>query len=294
MIEPLQQNGLNGRVLRLSAPDGKARRLLLLYGHHSSLERWDGLAKAFNEFGEVTLPDLPGFGGMDSFYRVGKKPTVDNFADYVADFIKRTYPEDKVTIIGMSFGFAVATRMLQRHPEMVINIDKLVSLVGFTRIEDFHMKPRTRLMMLAMGSIFSLPLLSDLWRAICLNRLALWFTYMKSGHAKFKGLTEDQKRSMLEIEIVLWRVNDLRTHMYTIAEGIRLDNTKCKVPLPVWHMGVKGDHLVNNDSVEQNMKQIFSDYQATLIEQDKHAPTIMSEAEARAMFVNSWIQDILK
>src|SRR5262245_58751422 len=117
-FQPLQVDGLSGRVLRLPAPNGKTRRLVLFYGHHSSLERWAGLAKALRDFGSVTMPDLPGFGGMTSFYTQGKKPTLDNFADYAASFINQEFPDGKITLVGMSFGFAVATRMLQRHPEL--------------------------------------------------------------------------------------------------------------------------------------------------------------------------------
>src|SRR3712207_1180020 len=89
-IEPLNINRLEGRMLRLPAPDTKqaaGREILFVYGHHSSLERWWGLIQALNRYGAVTMPDLPGFGGMDSFYKIGKKPTIDNLADYVAAFI---------------------------------------------------------------------------------------------------------------------------------------------------------------------------------------------------------------
>src|SRR5437899_499489 len=88
-IVPLNINGMEGRMLHLPAPKSRQDcHILYIYGHHSSLERWWGLAQAFNEFGEVTAPDLPGFGGMDSFYTIGKKPDLDNMADYLASFVK--------------------------------------------------------------------------------------------------------------------------------------------------------------------------------------------------------------
>ena len=123
-------NGLQGRMLHLPAPKGRNREILLVYGHHSSLERWWGLAQVLNRYGAVTMPDLPGFGGMDSLYKIDKKPTIDNLADYLAAFVKMRYKRRRVTIIGMSFGFVVVTRMLQRFPELVKKVDVLTSLLS--------------------------------------------------------------------------------------------------------------------------------------------------------------------
>src|SRR3954468_11091969 len=111
-IVPLNINGLDGRMLKLPAPATKqaqGREILFVYGHHSSLERWWGLVQVLNRYGAVTMPDMPGFGGMDSFYKIGRKPTIDNMADYLAAFIKLRYKRKKIVIVGMSFGFAVAT-----------------------------------------------------------------------------------------------------------------------------------------------------------------------------------------
>src|SRR5438128_12108327 len=106
-IEPLFMNGLQGRMLRLPAPKGKSRDILFVYGHHSSLERWWGVVQDLNQYGSVTMPDLPGFGGMQSLYKIGEEPTIDNLADYLAAFIKLRYKNKKITIAGLSFGFVV-------------------------------------------------------------------------------------------------------------------------------------------------------------------------------------------
>src|SRR5687767_2102595 len=116
-IVPLNMNGLRGRMLRVPTPKNKNREILAIYGHHALIERWWGLIQNLNEFGGVTMPDLPGFGGMDSFNKIDQKPTIDNYADYLAAFIKMRYKRQRITILGISFGFVVATRMLQRYPE---------------------------------------------------------------------------------------------------------------------------------------------------------------------------------
>ena len=73
-IEALDINGLRGRMLRAPATRKTAKReILLVYGHHALLERWWGLVENLQDFGTVTMPDLPGFGGMDSFAKIGIK-----------------------------------------------------------------------------------------------------------------------------------------------------------------------------------------------------------------------------
>jgi pimeloyl-ACP methyl ester carboxylesterase len=143
-IVPLNMNGLQGRMLRLpAAKSDNKRELLIVYGHHAKLERWWGLIQNFNEFGNVTMPDLPGFGGMDSFYKIGQKPSIDNLADYLASFIKLRYKRRRLTIVGISFGFVIATRMLQRYPELAKRVDMVISCVGFAHHDDFTFsKPR--------------------------------------------------------------------------------------------------------------------------------------------------------
>src|SRR5215469_10964420 len=204
-IVPLNMNGLQGRMLQMPAPVGKKREILLLYGHHSSLERWFGLAQVLNEFGSVTMPDLPGFGGMESLYKIGKKPSVDELADYLSDFITKQYGNKRLTIVGMSFGFVVATRMLERHPDLVKNVDIFVSLVGFTHKDEFIFK-KSRYLFYRYGSaFFSLPIISSIFRSICLNPWVLRAVYGKTHNAKrkFADLSPEKKIEMMDVEVWL-------------------------------------------------------------------------------------------
>src|SRR5690349_7083121 len=125
-ILPLYMNGLEGRMLRLPPKKGQTREVLFVYGQHSSLERWWGLAQALNQYGAVTIADLPGFGGMTSLYKIGQEANIDNLADYLAAFFKLKYRRKKVAVAGMSLGFVIVTRMLQRYPALTKNIDMLV------------------------------------------------------------------------------------------------------------------------------------------------------------------------
>src|SRR5438105_4219930 len=96
-IVPLNINGLQGRMLRRPSTTKKSREILLIYGHHAVIERWWGLVENLAQYGNVTVPDLPGFGGMQSFYKINTKPDIDAFADYMAAFIKLRYKQKRVT-----------------------------------------------------------------------------------------------------------------------------------------------------------------------------------------------------
>src|SRR5690242_18466376 len=179
-IRPLDMNGLAGRMLVLPAPKNKQTEILFVYGQHSSLERWWGLLRYANKYGAVTAPDLPGFGGMESFHKIGKKPTLDNYADYLAAFVKLKYRKKKVIILGMSLGFVIATRMLQRYPELRKNVTMLVSLAGMTHRDDFGFPARRYWFYRSIGMVFSGWLPATFFRYAFLNGWVLRKTYART------------------------------------------------------------------------------------------------------------------
>lgn len=284
-IKPLNMNGLQGRMINMPAPRGRNREILMIYGHHSSIERWFGLIQVFNKYGAVTMPDLPGFGGMDSFYKMGQKPSLDNLADYLASFIKLRYKRRRITIVGMSFGFVIATRMLQRFPDLAKRVDLVVSLVGFAHKDDFVDKPVAYWSYRTVSAVFSKPIASHFFSAVCLHPLVLRWVYTKLDHAKFRGLTPEEDEQMLQVEIGLWRDNDVRTHMHTMGSMLRLDNCGKRVNLPVWHVATKNDHWLNNENVEQHLRVIFTEFETSSIDLTKHAPTVIADAKDAEPFV---------
>src|SRR3989344_2022937 len=127
-ILPLYMNGLSGRMLRMAPPKNSKLEILFIYGHHASLERYFGVGELMNKYGGLSVPDLPGFGGMDSFYKIGEKPTLDNFADYLASFIKLRYKNKRFVVAGYSLGVVIITRMLQKYPELSKKVEMVVSI----------------------------------------------------------------------------------------------------------------------------------------------------------------------
>ena len=295
-IVPLNMNGLQGRMLHMPAPKNSVGEILFVYGHHSSLERWWGLMQNLNRYGAVTMPDLPGFGGMDSFYKIGEQASLDDFADYLAAFIKMRYKRSRVTIAGMSFGFVIVTRMLQRYPDLAKKITMVVSIAGFAHRDDFTFtKPRGMFYRLA-SRFFSLPGAAGFFRHVCLNPLVIRTIYRHTHNAKdkFRDMTGEALQETTDFEIHLWHANDVRTHMRTCADFLNLDNTKAKVNLPVYHVAIAADRYFDNQVVEQHMRMIFSEFNLiSMLKVDNHAPSIIADAKSAAPFIPPKLRRLL-
>jgi pimeloyl-ACP methyl ester carboxylesterase len=297
-IQPLSMNRLDGRVLHMPASKKSAskREILIVYGHHALLERWWGLVENFAEVGNVTMPDMPGFGGMDSFAKIGRRPTVDNFADYLAAYIKLRYRRRRFTVVGISFGFVVVTRMLQRYPELVKKVDLVVSIVGFMHRDDFLFKPlRRRLFSRATGLMGRRPM-AYLIRYGALNRFVISNIYVRlpAGRRRFIEMDPEEFTLMMGFEVDLWQRNDVSTHWLTTSEFLKIDNCQQQIQAPVWHVASKGDHYFNNDIVEQHMRVVFTDYHRATMNTKAHTPSIIADKKGLAIMVPSALRKVIR
>jgi len=134
-VKRININGLKGRMLHL--PKKGSKKFVVLYGQHSALERMYTVAELVNEYGEVYLPDLPGFGGMDSFYKKGNKPSYDLYADYLYSFLKSQKLTKDTWFFVNSLSSQILTRMFQRHPDSVAWTGEVISFVGFATGKNF-------------------------------------------------------------------------------------------------------------------------------------------------------------
>lgn len=299
-IHPLHINGLNGRMLVLpgkkSKSKSKSKEILLLYGHHSSLERMFGLAEELQQYGSVTMPDFPGFGGMDSFYKIGMKPSIDNLADYLAAFIKLKYKNKKIMIAGLSLGFVIATRMLQKYPKMTKNVSMFTSIVGFTHHDEFTFTKGRFLFYRYGARFFSYKLPAVFFKNVCLhpNLLRLVYSKMHNAKSKFENLSDEEKKRSMDFEVHLWRCNDVRTYMATTVSMLTLDNCQKQIALPIHHIRVSKDQYFNNQVVEQHMRVIFTDYIEHVAVMDKHTPSVIADKAAAANFIPFSIRNALK
>jgi hypothetical protein len=195
----------------------------------------------------------------------------------------------------MSFGFVVVTRMLQRFPDLTKKVDVLISLVGFAHKDDFIFSKARYWFYLIGTTILSIPILPTIFRMTALRPMVLRIFYGKTHNAKrkFADLTPEQSKQMMDVEVWLWRNNDVRTAAYTSAQFLKLDNCKVKIDLPVWHVGVKEDHFFSNNVVEQHMRIIFNNFHGMTVNMTKHAPTVIADAKDAAPFIPAKLRRIM-
>ncbi|QQS19538.1 alpha/beta hydrolase [Candidatus Saccharibacteria bacterium] len=297
-IEPLHINGMRGRMMFLPARHKNARNILVIYGHHSSLERWWGLSQNFNIYGAVTVPDLPGFGGMDSFYTIGKPATLDNYADYMAAFIKMRYRRKKVSIVGISFGFLVATRMLQRYPELASKVEVLVSAMGFMHRDNFKFSPARYRFYKYLAEVVSIPPFPIIFRHTALSERVLRAAYARTNNAKHKfkqaNNNPDIFNAMMDVEVTLWHKNDVRTHMRTTVEMLTVNNCEKNIDLPVWHVFTPHDNYFDNEVIEQQMRVVFADFFPASLQSKTHAPSVIATKKEAAAFIPRELRSALR
>lgn len=295
-IVPLNMNKLRGRLLRLPAKKGRNREILLIYGHHASLERYYSFAEVLNDFGAVTMPDLPGFGGMDSFYKIGEKPDLDTMADYLASVVKLRYKNRRVTLVGISYGFLIITRMLQRYPEIAKKTDLVFSIAGFSHYQDFRFTRRRMFAYKALVHTFKSRPMAALFRNVALHPAVLRAVYHRMHNAKhkFAGYEGEQKKALTEFEIVLWRTNHVRTYIATTLSMLTVDNCRTRIDLPVHHIGVDADNYFDNNLVEQHMRVIFSDFTPHKANLDRHVPNILADKKEVLKMVPASAKKILR
>lgn len=295
-IVPLSINGLHGRVLAIpSAKKTRKREILLVYGHHSSLERMFTIALSLSEYGNVTMPDLPGFGGMDSFYKIGEEPNLDNMADYLATFIKLKYKKRTITIAAMSWGFLVATRMLQKYPELCKQVDLYISFVGFTHKDEFKVSTKYQLFGKTLARTFSGPVSSKIFRYVFLQPFVIKSIYrlQAKSHPKMQGADKQELAKRLNFEVVLWHCNDVRTYMYTNYVMLTLNLLDYPVDLPVVHVRVDSDQYFDNKKVEKNLAKIFTKVISAKAHLPNHAPTIIDDVDQAGAIIPASVRKML-
>ncbi len=294
-IVPLNINGLKGRMLRLPARTRTSREVLFIYGQHSSLERWWGIALELNKIGALTMPDLPGLGGMSPLYSIGKTATIDNMADYLATFIKLKYRNKKVTIAAMSLGFVIVTRMLQKYPELSHKVDFLVSIVGFAHGDDLKFSKRRLFLYRVCSKLFTYKYPAILFRYIALQPFILKTVYHRTHNAKekFTAMSGEEFKKTMDVEIELWHINDVRTQFKNYLEMFDLDNTDRPVKLPVYHVATKNDRFFNNTKVEEHMRRVFTDFHMFYSNAPNHAPTVIATAKEAAPFMPQKLRKII-
>lgn len=298
-ISPLSVNGMDGRKLTIKSDNNPNKEIMLVYGHHASLERMQSMAEYLAEYGNVTICDLPGFGGMTSFYDVGMKPSLDNYADYLAAIIKLRFKRKRIILIGTSFSFLIVTRMLQKHPSIVKQIDLLFSLVGFTHHEDFKLRKLYFNGLKLSSTILSTRLGSLFFRYTALTKPAIWLTYNLFSSRNPKMITATSRRELnqrIKADTRLWQINDVRTRFATLGLMFKVDLCcyNKRIDQAVYHIYVGHDVYIDQYLVEQHMKIIYSDYASFKSPMEAHMPSIVADAQEAGLFFPEQVKELLK
>ena len=195
----------------------------------------------------------------------------------------------------MSCGFVVATRMLQKYPNLVPKVDLLVSVVGFCHKDDFMFTRPRYYAYLWLSGFFKQKLPALFFKNVVLHPSVIRAFYAGTHNAKqkFKGLTPIDSKEALDFEVYLWRCNDVRTYMATTIHMLKLDNCTAQINMPVHHISVGIDQYFYSDIVEQHMRIVFSDFTKHAALSDRHAPSIIANKEAASKLMPQSIRVLL-
>ena len=98
-------NGLNINYI----DEGEGTLLVLLHGWGSNIELFSGIVNFTRQKYHVVAMDMPGFGKSDE----PKEPmNVDDYVNFVLDFIKELYPDEKeIIFLGHSMGGRIIIKL---------------------------------------------------------------------------------------------------------------------------------------------------------------------------------------
>lgn len=295
-IKPIDYSGLTGRLLHLPAPKNKTKVIVALSGQHASHERMWAIAQLLNEYGEVYLPDMPGFGGMTSFYKIGKKPTLDNYADYLYTFLRSHKLTKDIWFFANSFGSQVMTRMLQKYPQTRDWVHTPIAFVGFAAGTNFAVSKRYKAWLYALIYPASTRLGAFLINAIVFNPISLKIMLFFFSRAKAKMQSDDEnlKQDMVRMEAYLWTTNDHRTHAATAITMFRDDLRRYsheKIPHTIHNIMTESDQYFDNKRVKNTFLELYDGYQAYELDLPVHAPSLIADKEqVRAMLSEETLQ----
>lgn len=298
-LAEFEVDGLRGRCW--DAPALRQRRaghtIIIVYGHHSSLERNLGLAQYLRRYGRVVMPDLPGLGGMDSFYSQGNRPTLDNYADFLNSFLRLKFKRAQAfSIFGFSLGFLVATRFLQKYPDNLKRLRLLVSVAGFVRGDALKFSPARRFYYDALGRFASTRPGAAIFKRIFLGEWSLRHFYDKTflAKSKFSGSSARRRRELMEMELRLWRCNDVRTWAFTGRAMLACDLTGQPLQHRLYQLSASGDQFLAGKVNLRGLKKVYNEVEVLKVEFPKHAPTVITDTAEMEAIMPSSLTRLLK
>ena len=108
---------LNALLFKIPNPKGI---ILYFHGNAGALHDWGKRAPLYLDNGyDILFVDYRGYGKSDGKYTEDRQ--LLNDAEKVYEFIKKLYPENKITVLGYSLGSGLATYVASKnHPKRLI------------------------------------------------------------------------------------------------------------------------------------------------------------------------------
>ena len=293
-INPLYLNGLEGRFIFYPSKQNPKNNILVVYDIDSNIEKWWGLVIALAKFGNVTMVDLPGMGGMDSFYKINKLPTVSNYGNYLAAFIKLRFRRKKIHLVGIGYGCAIVTSMLQENEDLVKRIMSVVSLKGYVHHDDFIFSKFNRIMTLVNYYLFGWIQLSFVIKPFSLTNYYLKEKYSSQINAK---IVKDFGKEFIEQFVYdLEKEADLRTRLFIYKDLLKLDLCKKQINVPFKYINIGLNYSRLTDKfVEQHLKIIYKDFTYYPSKLVRKIPLVLNDPNmALKMIPNKLRRDLRK
>jgi len=134
-----------------------------------------------------------------------------------------------------------------------------------------------------------------LFRHVALNPFVLRKVYARTFNAKkkFAGASPELFKRMMDMEIILWHANDVRTHMRTTYDMLTVDNCKKAINLPLWHVSAAIDQYFDEHIVEQHLKVIFPEVHIVKNTSLRHAPSVVADVKEAAEIIPQGLRRVL-
>jgi|GEM_PF-4148783 len=243
-------NTLRGRMLRVES--SKRKEILLVYDPAMDLEQILPLATRLSKLGAVTCMDLPGSGGMDSFYTIKSRPGLRQYSEYIASCIKLRYKGKKISMVAIGSGGTLTVRMLQQHTTIASKVSGLVIIDTILDSSDVSLK-------------------SSIVRKVFLH--ILLFRPMSFICGLFSKLSSKQDfRTRLRLELEIASVKVLDTRLLIRTHAVLVSNKA--FDLKVW---------------KEHLKIVFKNVSSSVVRKKMSviSPSIIDELPAAALKILS-------
>ena len=290
---------LKGKIAYYKGTAKNKQRIVLLGGVHSSHERTDPFSSYLKRYGDVYAIDVPGFGEMGSFTKIGKDISYDSYGEFLYTVLKTQKLTKDVMIFTVSIGGQFVTRMLQMYPETHQWISKVIGFVTFGSSKDFNIKqPKWTYFNLLVRTASYRPVAWVMEKTF-FSRVGIWLFVNISAQfrPKVKSADPELYKKRIKMELYLWNSNDHHTHAATARMMFDTDLRKFSdelIPVPMHNVVTAEDQYVDNKEVKKTMRDLYSDYNHYEIEQDVHMPSLIAnDEEVAKMFDDSIVTGIM-